>query len=255
MGSSRVSAVIRARSAQLSLRPSGLPSEHGELVTKHQDLDLLAGVGSSAQHQPAQQLGEHQVDQPQRHRRIMPELPLATKQQVRGASRVSGTHRRGRSTHPRSWRASLEHGELVAQDQDLDLLAGVGSGVQHDPAQELGEHLVDQPQRHQRIMPGTCHGRTSRSRVCAQFRAPTGDRHLKFHESWDNLVGSQRLEPRLGIEIRHARRQRLCEPRRWCRGAPRPTRVGAGPGHPRRGRGPAGPRPAHVGPQRASWPT
>jgi len=23
----------------------------------------------------------------------------------------------------------LEHGELVAQDQDLDLLAGVGSGV------------------------------------------------------------------------------------------------------------------------------
>jgi hypothetical protein len=48
----------------------------------------------------------------------------------------------------------LEHGELVAQDQDLDLLGGVGSGVQHDPAQELGEHLVDQPQRHQRIMPG-----------------------------------------------------------------------------------------------------
>ena len=25
--------------------------------------------------------------------------------------------------HPRPWRASLEHGELVAQDQDLDLLA------------------------------------------------------------------------------------------------------------------------------------
>jgi hypothetical protein len=50
--------------------------------------------------------------------------------------------------------ASLEHGELVAQDQDLDLLAGVGSRPEHDPAQELGEHLVDQPQRHQRIMPG-----------------------------------------------------------------------------------------------------
>jgi hypothetical protein len=56
--------------------------------------------------------------------------------------------------HPRARRASSEHGELVAQDQDLDLLAGVGSGVQHDPAQELGEHLVDQSQRHQRIMPG-----------------------------------------------------------------------------------------------------
>jgi hypothetical protein len=48
----------------------------------------------------------------------------------------------------------LEHGELVAQDQDLDVLGGVGSGAQHDPAQELEENLVDQPQRHQRIMPG-----------------------------------------------------------------------------------------------------
>ena len=56
--------------------------------------------------------------------------------------------------HPRARRASLEHGELVAQDQDLDVLGGVGSGAQHDPAEELGEHLVDQSQRHQRIMPG-----------------------------------------------------------------------------------------------------
>ena len=62
--------------------------------------------------------------------------------------------------HPRARRASLEHGELVAQDQDLDLLGGVGSGAQHDPAQELGEHLVDQSQRHQRIMPG-CLPRTN----------------------------------------------------------------------------------------------
>jgi hypothetical protein len=31
----------------------------------------------------------------------------------------------------------LEHGELVAQDEDLDLLGGVGSVAQHDPAQEL----------------------------------------------------------------------------------------------------------------------
>jgi hypothetical protein len=51
------------------------------------------------------------------------------------------------------WHASLQHGQLVAQDEDLDLLAGVGSGAQHDPAQELGEHQVDQLQRHARIMP------------------------------------------------------------------------------------------------------
>ena len=56
--------------------------------------------------------------------------------------------------NPRSWHTPLEHGELVAQDEPLDVLGGVGSGAQHDPAQELGEHLVDQPQRHQRIMPG-----------------------------------------------------------------------------------------------------
>ena len=31
---------------------------------------------------------------------------------------------------PRSGRASLEHSELVAQDEDLDLLGGVGSGAQ-----------------------------------------------------------------------------------------------------------------------------
>jgi hypothetical protein len=48
----------------------------------------------------------------------------------------------------------LEHGELVAQNQDLDLLGGVAVGAQHDPAQELGEHLVDQSHRHQGIMPG-----------------------------------------------------------------------------------------------------
>jgi hypothetical protein len=46
----------------------------------------------------------------------------------------------------------LERGELVAQDKDLDLLGGVGSSAQHDPAQELREHLVDQPQSHQRIL-------------------------------------------------------------------------------------------------------
>jgi hypothetical protein len=60
--------------------------------------------------------------------------------------------------HPGARRASLEHGQLVAQDKDLDLLGGVRSGPQHDPVQEFGEHLVDQPQRHQRIMPGTCRG-------------------------------------------------------------------------------------------------
>jgi hypothetical protein len=42
---------------------------------------------------------------------------------------------------------------LVAQDEDFDLLGGVGSGAQHHPAQELGDHEVGQSQRHRRIMP------------------------------------------------------------------------------------------------------
>ena len=42
--------------------------------------------------------------------------------------------------HPWAWCAPSEHGELVAQDQDLDLFGGVGSGAEHYPAQELGEH-------------------------------------------------------------------------------------------------------------------
>jgi hypothetical protein len=45
-------------------RPTGAKAED-------QDLDLLAGVGTSAQHRPAQQLGEHPIDQHQRHRVIM----------------------------------------------------------------------------------------------------------------------------------------------------------------------------------------
>ena len=45
---------------------------------------------------------------------------------------------------PRSRSAPMEHRELVAQDEDLDLLGGVGPGAQHHPAQKLGEHEVDQ---------------------------------------------------------------------------------------------------------------
>jgi hypothetical protein len=77
--------------------------------------------------------------------------------------------------HPRARRSSLEHGELVAQDQDLDLLGGVGSSAQHGPAQELREHLVDQPRRHQRIMPDYVPpGERAGQGLCAQFSALTG---------------------------------------------------------------------------------
>jgi len=64
-------------------------------------------------------------------------------------------------THLRG--APLEHGELVAQDQDLDLLGGVGTSAQSHPAQQLGEHPIDQHQRHRLIMLGCDRRRTGRS--------------------------------------------------------------------------------------------
>ena len=65
--------------------------------------------------------------------------------------------------HPRAWRASSEHGGLATQTQDLDLLGHVRAAPQHHPAQELGEHVVDQLQRHWRIMLGSRRRRSSRS--------------------------------------------------------------------------------------------
>jgi hypothetical protein len=36
----------------------------------------------------------------------------------------------------------LEHGVLVAQDEDRDLLRGIGSGAQDHPGQELAKRHV-----------------------------------------------------------------------------------------------------------------
>jgi len=41
----------------------------------------------------------------------------------------------------------------MTQDEDLDLFGGAGAGVQHHPAQQLREHLIDQPHRHRWIIP------------------------------------------------------------------------------------------------------
>jgi hypothetical protein len=54
---------------------------------------------------------------------------------------------------PRS--VALQNGQLMTQEENLDLLGCVGAGVKHHPAQKLREHLVDQIQRHQSIMPLT----------------------------------------------------------------------------------------------------
>jgi hypothetical protein len=65
--------------------------------------------------------------------------------------------------HPRPWRAPLQHGELMAQDEDLDVLGGVGADAQQRPAQQLRAYQVDQPEGHRRIMSGQLGRRSGRS--------------------------------------------------------------------------------------------
>jgi len=58
---------------------------------------------------------------------------------------------------------------LVAQDEALDLVGGVGANAQHYPAERLREHLVDQLQQKWRIMPRPVRQRSSRSATMRQI--------------------------------------------------------------------------------------
>jgi hypothetical protein len=79
-----------ARSAQL-IRGRG-PSKYSELMAQNQDLDLLGGVGAYEKNHPAQEFGERQIDQPQRHGAIMPGCRQRWNSRSTAVGRVSGTH-------------------------------------------------------------------------------------------------------------------------------------------------------------------
>jgi hypothetical protein len=68
-------------------------AKDGELMAKDQDLDLFGAVRSNPQHHHAQKFGQHQVDQPQRHRPIMPGFRRRRTSKSGEVSRLSGTHR------------------------------------------------------------------------------------------------------------------------------------------------------------------
>src|SRR3954454_19700764 len=51
----------------------------------------------------------------------------------------------------------------MAQDEDLDVLRGVGADAQRHPGQQLRKHQVHQLQRHRRIMPSSLQRQSSRS--------------------------------------------------------------------------------------------
>jgi hypothetical protein len=42
-------------------------AQHGDLVTQHQDLDVLGGVGAGEQRQPAQHANEKQIGKSEGH--------------------------------------------------------------------------------------------------------------------------------------------------------------------------------------------
>jgi hypothetical protein len=79
------------------------------LVAQDEDLDVLGGVGSGAQHHPAQELGEHEVDQLYATPQIMPAAGWRLSSWSRAVCIVSGTHRAGMNTPPRC------HGFEVSQ--------------------------------------------------------------------------------------------------------------------------------------------
>ena len=58
--------------------------------------------------------------------------------------------------------AALQHDQLVAQNEDLDLFGPVWTSLQHHPAHERHEDPIDQRQRHRWIMLGRRQGRTGR---------------------------------------------------------------------------------------------
>ena len=48
----------------------------------------------------------------------------------------------------RAWVVSAQHGELVTEDQDLDVLGCVGSSASHQPTQHAGEQQVGESEGH-----------------------------------------------------------------------------------------------------------
>jgi hypothetical protein len=115
-------------------------------------------TGPGVRHRPA--VGDELAVPPQDGSRgdEQPEAPADREQPGEGSDQGAIS-----PAHPRARRAPLEHRELVAQDQDLDLLGRIGTGAQGRPAQQLGEHSIDQHQHHRLIMMGRERRRTGRS--------------------------------------------------------------------------------------------
>ena len=64
-----------------------------------------------------------------------------------------GEHGPVRPVQARPWVGAAQDGNLVAEDEELDVLGGRRATRQHDQPEHLPEEQVEQPQRHSGIMP------------------------------------------------------------------------------------------------------
>ena len=64
----------------------------------------------------------------------------------------SGEHGPVRPVHARTWVGAAQHGDLVAQHEELNILGGGRTADQQDQPEHLQEDQVRQPQRHVGIM-------------------------------------------------------------------------------------------------------
>jgi hypothetical protein len=61
---------------------------------------------------------------------------------------VTAEHGAVEPGQPWSGVVAAQHGDLVMQHQDLDVLGGISAGEQRQPAQHAGEHQVRESEGH-----------------------------------------------------------------------------------------------------------
>jgi hypothetical protein len=69
---------------------------------------------------------------------------------------------------------AAEHGDLVSQHEQFDVLGGGRAAQQQDQSEHVLEDQVQEPHRHEEIMPGTSDHQSTLVSACAQFWNPTG---------------------------------------------------------------------------------
>jgi hypothetical protein len=101
-------------------------AQYGDLVSEHEDLDVVGCVGSGEWYQPAQHAGKQQIGTVGRPQRGDHAVRAAVRDREVGCPKalarchdtVLGTHRV----------VSAQHGDSVTEHQDLGVLGCVGAG-------------------------------------------------------------------------------------------------------------------------------